>query len=118
MSSVVRNAASESVPAPRPDRSSRRTGRPAWWRDERWWLAGVCALFATVSLVLVHPTLALGWDELVYASRFGPHGPDTPFSAPRTRGVPALIAPVAALTDSVVLLRCYLTVAAALALYL
>ncbi|MEU4969556.1 MULTISPECIES: hypothetical protein [Streptomyces] len=87
-------------------------------RVDRWWLAGVCGIFAVLSLTVVHPGLPLGWDELVYASRFGPYGPETPFSAPRTRGVPLLIAPVAAVGDSVVLLRCYLTAAASLALYL
>ncbi|MGP3973110.1 hypothetical protein ACTWQF_03565 [Streptomyces sp. 8N114] len=87
-------------------------------RVDHRWLAGVCTAFGALSLVVVHPGLPLGWDELVYASRFAPFGPETPFSAPRTRGVPALIAPVAAVGDSVVLLRCYLTVVASLALYL
>ncbi|SES18053.1 hypothetical protein [Streptomyces qinglanensis] len=94
-------------------RNAERAGR----RD-RWWLAGVCGAFGALSLAVVHPGLPLGWDELVYASRFVPYGPETPFSAPRTRGVPLLIAPVAAVGHSVPLLRCYLTVAAALALYL
>ncbi|WP_173872552.1 hypothetical protein SALCHL_004254 [Streptomyces albus subsp. chlorinus] len=85
---------------------------------ERWWLAAVCAVFGALSLTVVQPGLPLGWDEIVYASRFAPHGPGTPFSAPRTRGVPALIAPVAAVSGSVVLLRCYLTLTASLALYL
>ncbi|WP_156725108.1 hypothetical protein [Streptomyces apocyni] len=62
--------------------------------------------------------LPLGWDELVYASRFGPYGPATEFSAPRSRGVPVLIAPVASWSDSVVLLRVWLNLAAGLALYL
>ncbi|MGY1437665.1 hypothetical protein [Streptomyces reniochalinae] len=96
----------------------RAAERHPWRRDERWWLAGVCGAFGLLSLTLVHPGLPLGWDELVYASRFSPHGPETPFSAPRTRGVPALIAPVAAFSDSVVLLRCYLTLTAALSLFL
>ncbi|MDF4253757.1 hypothetical protein [Streptomyces sp. WMMB303] len=94
-----------------------RNAEPTGCRD-RWWLAGVCGVFGALSLAVVHPGLPLGWDELVYASRFAPYGPETPFSAPRTRGVPLLIAPVAALGHSVPLLRCYLTVAAALALYL
>ncbi|MGI5349193.1 hypothetical protein ACQEU8_13500 [Streptomyces sp. CA-250714] len=81
-------------------------------------LAAICGVFGALSLAVVQPGLPLGWDELVYASRFTAFGPETPFSAPRTRGVPLLIAPVAALNDSVVLLRCYLTVAASLALYL
>ncbi|MBO8193296.1 hypothetical protein ITI46_16725 [Streptomyces oryzae] len=93
------------------------SARDAGQLDRRW-LAAVCAAFAALSLITVQPTLPLGWDELVYASRFAPFGPETPFSAPRTRGVPLLIAPVAAAGDSVVLLRCYLTAAASLALWL
>lgn len=81
-------------------------------------LLGVCGAFAVLSLVLVPLTLPLGWDETVYASRFSPHAPATPFSAPRTRGVPLLIAPVAAWSDSVVLLRMWLTLLATTALYL
>ncbi|OEV13873.1 hypothetical protein AN220_29295, partial [Streptomyces nanshensis] len=96
--------------------SARNTERAG--RRDRWWLAGVCGAFGALSLAVVHPGLPLGWDELVYASRFAPYGPETPFSAPRTRGVPLLIAPVAAVGHSVPLLRCYLTVAAALSLYL
>ncbi|MGH4032534.1 hypothetical protein ACQB60_26750 [Actinomycetota bacterium Odt1-20B] len=76
--------------------------------------------FALLSLVLVPLNLPLGWDETVYASRFGPyaHGPAVPFSAPRTRGVPLLIAPVASWSDSVVLLRVWLTLLSSAALYL
>lgn len=81
-------------------------------------LLAVCGVFAAVSLLFIHPTLALGWDEIVYASRFDSFGPAVEFSAPRTRGVPALLTPVAAFSDSVVLLRLYLTGIAALALYL
>ncbi|MET8684187.1 hypothetical protein ABZV77_08220 [Streptomyces sp. NPDC004732] len=81
-------------------------------------LLAVCAAFALLSLVLVPLTLPLGWDETVYASRFAPHAPATPFSAPRTRGVPFLIAPVAAWSDSVVLLRVWLTLLSTTALYL
>ncbi|MEU7579730.1 hypothetical protein AB0B50_19235 [Streptomyces sp. NPDC041068] len=81
-------------------------------------LLAVCGAFALLSLALVPLTLPLGWDELVYASRFSPYAPATPFSAPRTRGVPFLIAPVASWSDSVVLLRVWLTLLATAALYL
>ncbi|MHC0433074.1 hypothetical protein ACX6XY_23300 [Streptomyces sp. O3] len=81
-------------------------------------LAGVCAAFVALSLAAVPLGLALGWDEIVYASRFGPYGPVTEFSAPRSRGVPVLVAPVASWSDSTVLLRAWLTLLAALALYL
>ncbi|TGA92552.1 hypothetical protein [Streptomyces sp. MZ04] len=43
-------------------------------------LVAVCAGFALLSLFLVPLTLTLGWDEIVYASRFGPYAPATPFS--------------------------------------
>ncbi|MGW2230840.1 hypothetical protein [Streptomyces formicae] len=103
----------------------RQRGSPACPRDaphrppaEPAPLLAVCAAFALLSLALVPPSLPLGWDELVYASRFSPHAPATPFSAPRTRGVPVLIAPVASWSDSVVLLRLWLTLLSSTALYL
>ncbi|MCF1599175.1 hypothetical protein [Streptomyces muensis] len=74
--------------------------------------------FCLLSVVLVPLTLPLGWDELVYASRFGPYGPATPFSAPRTRGVPLLLAPIASWSDSTVLLRVWLLLLAGGALWL
>ena len=77
-----------------------------------------CLAFAGAGLLAVPASLPLGWDELVYASRFPNFGPVTEFSAPRTRGVPALVAPVAVFTGSVPILRTYLAAAAGLALYL
>ncbi|MDX3520110.1 hypothetical protein [Streptomyces scabiei] len=78
----------------------------------------VVAGFCLLSAVLVPLTLPLGWDEIVYASRFGPYGPETPFSAPRTRGVPLLLAPIASWSDSTVLLRVWLLLLAGGALWL
>ncbi|MEU1026598.1 hypothetical protein ABZ366_31920, partial [Streptomyces sp. NPDC005904] len=86
--------------------------------DPRRLLLAVCGAFALLSLALVPLGLPLGWDELVYASRYAPHAPATPFSAPRTRGVPLLIAPVAAWSDSVPLLRVWLTLLSSAGLYL
>lgn len=100
-----------------PGSDGARAGRAVRGTDHLW-LAGVCVLFGVVSLIFVPPWLPLGWDETVYVSRFAPYGPETPFSAPRTWGVPVLAAPVAAFSDSVTLLRCYFTALAALALYL
>ncbi|MDK1472920.1 hypothetical protein QNO07_05650 [Streptomyces sp. 549] len=91
---------------------------PDGWRRAHRGLLLVCGGFALLSAVLVPLTLPLGWDELVYASRFGPFGPATPFSSPRTRGVPLLVAPVASWSDSLVLLRVWLLLLAAAALYL
>ncbi|MDG4857800.1 hypothetical protein P8605_06455, partial [Streptomyces sp. T-3] len=71
-----------------------------------------------MSAALVPVLLPLGWDEIVYASRFDPYAPATPFSAPRTRGVPLLLSPVASWSDSTVLLRVWLLLLAGGALYL
>lgn len=84
----------------------------------RWGLGWVCGGFVVVAGVLVPYGLALGWDEIVYASRFGAYGPAVPFSAPRTRGVPLLLVPVASWSDSVVLLRLWMAALAGGALYL
>ncbi|GGJ98412.1 hypothetical protein GCM10011583_32360 [Streptomyces camponoticapitis] len=78
----------------------------------------MCVGFVVLVGVLVPFGLPLGWDEIVYASRFGPYGPGVAFSAPRTRGVPVLLAPVASWTDPVVLLRFWMTGLAGGALYL
>ncbi|GAA2384859.1 hypothetical protein GCM10010420_04010 [Streptomyces glaucosporus] len=81
-------------------------------------LRAVCAIFVLAAAALVPLTLPLGWDERVYTSRFGPHGPATPFSAPRTRGVPLLEFPVASWSGSEPLLRIWLLLLAGIALYL
>ncbi len=81
-------------------------------------LIGACLAVAVTTFAALPLSLAPGWDELVYLSRYAPYDPATPFSAPRSRGVPLLVAPVASVTDSVVVLRCYLTATATLALYL
>ncbi|HEX5565817.1 MAG TPA: hypothetical protein VFY14_02565, partial [Streptomyces sp.] len=81
-------------------------------------LLATSAGLAVLAAVLVPLTLPLGWDELVYASRFAPYAPETPFSAPRTRGVPLLLSPVASWSDSTVLLRAWLLVLSSAALYL
>ncbi|MDI3422502.1 hypothetical protein [Streptomyces luteolus] len=87
-------------------------------RDHRALLL-VCVGFAVLPALLVPLSLPLGWDEIVYAGRFASYaqGLDVPFEAPRTRGVPALMAPVAGWSDHVVLLRVWLSLLAGVALY-
>lgn len=104
--------------APGAPRSTGRRPAPRLSRRGDFPLLVACAAFAALSLALVPLTLSLGWDEIVYASRFPPYAPATPFSAPRTRGVPLLISPVAAWSDSTVLLRIWLTLLSTAALYL
>jgi hypothetical protein len=81
-------------------------------------LAAVAAAFTVAQLVLVRPVLGLGWDEIVYVSQVTPHTPAAFFSAPRSRGVSLLVAPIASWSSSTPLLRVYLALLSGLALYL
>ncbi|MGW7156684.1 hypothetical protein [Streptomyces sp. NPDC054887] len=81
-------------------------------------LLAVAAAFALVHLALVAPGLGLGWDETVYVSQVSPQAPAAFFSAPRARGITYLVAPVAALTADVGVLRLYLAVLAGAGLFL
>ncbi|MFJ9566652.1 hypothetical protein ACIRQQ_42290 [Streptomyces fuscichromogenes] len=82
------------------------------------WLATVAAAFTLAQLVLVRPGLGLGWDETVYVSQVSGHVPAAYFSAPRSRGISLLVAPIASWSDSTVPLRIYLAVLSGLALHL
>lgn len=80
-------------------------------------LALVALLYGLAQLTLVSARMGIGWDESVYASQFAAHAPPAEFSAPRAQGVPLLVTPVVALTDSVVILRVYLTMISSLGLF-
>lgn len=100
-----------------PPRSTRPPGEARWkWGGEPW-LAAVAVAFAVAQLVLVRPTLGLGWDETVYISQVSGHAPAAFFSAPRARGVPVLVAPIASWSSSTTLLRVYLALLSGLGLY-
>jgi hypothetical protein len=86
--------------------------------DSLWWLALAAAAFTAVQLAFVVPHLGLSWDETVYVSQVGGHGPAAFFDPARARGVPLLAAPVALLTSSVTVLHAYLGVASGLGLFL
>ncbi|MBQ0826310.1 hypothetical protein [Streptomyces tagetis] len=101
-----------------------RRRAPATGAGRRWYgrveapLAAVAAVFTLAQLLLVGPALGLGWDETVYVSQVTTHHPAAFFSAPRSRGVSLLVAPIASWSTSTVLLRVYLAVLSGLALYL
>ncbi|GAA3759735.1 hypothetical protein [Salinactinospora qingdaonensis] len=80
-------------------------------------LGAVCLGYAVVGLVAIQPATLLGWDEVVYVSQYDPRRPAAYFSAPRARGVSLLAAPIVLATGSVVALRCFLALAAALAMF-
>ncbi|MFG2133880.1 hypothetical protein ACGFNV_39810 [Streptomyces sp. NPDC048751] len=97
------------------------TPRRPWRSWRSWndgWLALVAAGFTLAQLALVRPGMGLGWDESVYVSQVADHAPAAFFSAPRARGVPLLVAPVAAWSSSTPLLRIYLALLSGLALFL
>ena len=83
-----------------------------------WWLVAVGAAFTAAELLFVSPRMGLSWDESVYVSQVSGHVPAAWFDPARARGVPLLVAPVAALTSSVVALRVYLAAACGLGLML
>ncbi|WP_210594222.1 hypothetical protein [Streptomyces sp. GESEQ-35] len=85
---------------------------------DRGLLAAVAGGFTLAQLVLVHPSMGLGWDETVYVSQVGTQAPAAFFSAPRARGVSLLVAPVASWSTSTTLLRVYLALLAGVGLYL
>jgi len=86
--------------------------------DSGWWLVLVGVAFAAAELLFVSPRMGLSWDESVYVSQVSGHAPAAWFDPARARGIPLLVAPVAALTGSVVALRVYLSVASGLGLVL
>jgi hypothetical protein len=91
--------------------------RVAWpGGDSGWWLVAVGVAFTTAELLFVSPRLGLSWDEAVYVSQVSGHAPAAWFDPARARGVPLLVAPVAALTSSVAALRVYLSVLCGLGL--
>ncbi len=95
------------VAPPPPDAKPRTGSRRDVTRDLRL-LGGIAAVYTLIQLVAVLPGAGLGWDESVYVSQVSGHAPAAFFSAPRARGITFLVAPVAGLTSSVVVLRVYL----------
>ena len=93
--------------------------RVAWpGRDSGWWLVAVGVAFTAAELAFVPPRMGLSWDEVVYVSQVSGHAPAAWFDPARARGVPLLVAPVAALTGSVAVLRVYLSLASGFGLTL
>ncbi len=117
-----------------PDRSGRVTapdqqaGRPGRLPGRRpgglpaaassWWLALAAAAFTAAQLAFVVPHLGLSWDETVYLSQVSGHAPAAYFDAARARGIPLLVAPVAAVTSSVTAVHVDLALASGAAMFL
>ncbi|MFD0442572.1 hypothetical protein ACFQ10_08465 [Streptomyces indonesiensis] len=112
MENTAAPAAAVLPPRPQP-RPPQRYRRPAPW------LGLVAIGYAVVQLTMVipHTGHALGWDESVYVSQVDPRTPPAYFSAPRSRGVSLLVAPLVSATDSIPALRILLMLLSAGALY-
>lgn len=97
---------------------TRRPGPPTASGRSEYPLALVAVAFTLAQLVLVRPGLGLGWDETVYVSQISAHAPAAFFSAPRSRGISLLVAPITSWSSSTTLLRVYLAALSGLALFL
>jgi hypothetical protein len=106
------------VPGGAPARPARAFGLALPGPDSGWWLGLAGLAFTAAQLLFVSPRMGLSWDESVYVSQVSGHAPAAWFDPARARGVPLLVAPVAALTGSVLALRVYLSVASGLGLVL
>ncbi|MFE9250050.1 hypothetical protein [Streptomyces sp. NPDC007088] len=94
---------------PRPAAPPRPRALPA--------LGLVALAYGLAQLAGVVPWLGLGWDETVYVSQVDPHRPAAYFSAPRSRGISYLAAPVLWLTHWPPAVHLWLGLLAAAALY-
>jgi hypothetical protein len=92
------------------------SGRP-WRARGHGLVAAVAGAFTLAQLLLVRPSMGLGWDEIVYVSQVGTDAPAAFFSAPRARGVTLLVWPIASWSSSTTLLRVYIAILSGLALY-
>jgi hypothetical protein len=109
---------SDDCEVPEGSRGRPRGLAPPTLRDSGWWLVAVGVAFTGAQLLFVSPRMGLSWDESVYVSQVSAHAPAAWFDPARARGVPLLVAPVAALTGSVVALRVYLSALSGLGLTL
>ncbi|MEV4443683.1 hypothetical protein AB0K09_32785, partial [Streptomyces sp. NPDC049577] len=80
-------------------------------------LLAVALAYAVLQTCYAVAHMDLGWDETVYLSQVDPRNPAAFFSAPRSRGVSFLVAPVIALTSSTTALRLVLVALSSAALY-
>jgi hypothetical protein len=80
-------------------------------------LGAVAACYGLVQFVVTR-RVPLGWDETVYVSQVARGVPAAVFSAPRSRGIVLLVAPVSQIAGSVVAIRVYLSLLSAAGLAL
>ncbi|MEU4209534.1 hypothetical protein AB0F13_05920 [Streptomyces sp. NPDC026206] len=79
--------------------------------------AAVAVAYAVLQLCYAVVHMDLGWDETVYLSQVDPRTPAAFFSAPRSRGITFLVAPLVAVTSSPAALHVALALLSSAALY-
>lgn len=91
----------------------------------RWWpasahllLIAVSVLYCAIVFIRTSQSMAFTYDEVVYASQVAVDTEATRFTAPRSRGMTLLLAPVLVFTDSVYATRVYLALLSGVLLYL
>ena len=82
------------------------------------WVLLVAVGYCLAQLVLLETDRFLTWDEAVYLSEVRPQADPVGMGAHRARGITLLVAPVALLTDSMLVLRVYLAVVSSAVLFL
>lgn len=108
-----------SSPAVRLPGSATAAGYPVRPGPSRWgaaWLIAVAAAFTAAEFAFTVGRRSLSWDEIVYITQVSGHAHAAPFTAPRSRGISLLVAPLTLVSSSTYALRAYLAVLAGLAL--
>ena len=78
---------------------------------------GAVAVAWVVAQLLITFRMGIGWDETVYLSQYAHGMVPGEFSAPRSRGVPLIVAPIVAFTTAAPAIRLYLTLLSGVLLF-
>lgn len=116
------NAPRGSVAQRLPGASTRATDpagvdRPVADRRLGWALAAVAGLVVLLQFAVVDLGRPISWDEAIYLSQVRPDVDALFFSVQRTRGIVAIVAPVAAWSDSVFAVRVWLVLLSGVGLW-
>ncbi|MGB8362874.1 MAG: hypothetical protein WCE80_15855 [Acidimicrobiia bacterium] len=89
----------------------------AWLRRPETWVLLVAVVYASSQLLLLDTSRFFSWDEAIYTSQVSPFADALSMGAHRARGVTLIVAPVAAITDSMPVLRSYLALVSSAGLF-
>jgi len=81
-------------------------------------LVAVSVAYLVVIMVRTSQSMGPTWDEVIYLSQVVRDVPAAAFSAPRSRGMPWMLAPVAAFTSEMFPIRVYIGLVSGLLMYL